>query len=91
MILKLLHKLKIRFLADTPPDLKTASKRLESLISDIRHYPGAVGLVISYGSMQTRTAESVFKTLSNGLHYLVHHFNYIDQMALLNLTKTKTL
>ena len=34
-----------------------------------------------------RTAEGVLKALLNGLHYLVHHFNYTDQMALLNVEK----
>ena len=36
-------------------------------------------------------AEGDFKTSSNGLHYLVHHFNYTDQTALLTLAKSKTL
>ena len=56
-------------LADTLPDLKIASKRLKSLISDISHYPDLVGLDVSYGFMTPRTAEGVFKTLSNCLHY----------------------
>ena len=71
-----------RSLADTLPDLKIASQRLESLIINLRHYRGVVGLDISYGSMAPRTAEGDFKTPSNGLHYLVQYFNYIDKMAL---------
>ena len=83
------QKIKNRFLADTLPDLKIASQRL--LISGIRHYRGIDGLNISYGSMAPKTAECDSETLSNGLHYVVHHFNYIDQMALLTLAKSKTL
>ena len=36
-------------------------------------------------------AEGVVEALSNGLRYLVNHFNYIDQMVLLNLAKIRTL
>ena len=84
-------QIKNRSLADTLPDLKIASQRLESLINDSRHYRGVVGLDISDGPMAPKTAEGDFTAPSNGLHYLVHHFNYIDQMALLTLAKSKTL
>ena len=72
-------QIKNRPLADTLPDLKTASRRLESVISDTGHYQGVVGLDISYGFITPRTADGVFEALSNGLHNLVHHFNCIDQ------------
>ena len=86
-----LNDLHAAAVADKLTDLKIASQRLESIISDIRYYRSIVGLDISYGSMAPRTTEGVFKTLSNGLHYLVHHFHYTDQMTLLNLEKIKTL
>ena len=82
---------KNRPLAATLPDLKIASQGLDNLISNFRHYRGVVALDISYSSMAPRTAEGDFKTHSNGLHYLVHHFSCIDQMALLTLAKSKTL
>ena len=78
-------------LADTLRDLKIASQRIESLLSDTRHCRGVVGLDISYGSMTPRTAEGDFKTPANALNYSVHHFNYIDQTAFLALAKSKTL
>ena len=84
-------QIKNRSLSDKLPDLKIASQRPESLISDIRHYQGIVELDISYGSIAPKTAEVVLKTLSNDPHYVVHHFNCIDQMALLNLTKIKLI
>ena len=52
---------------------------------------GVVGLDISHGSIALRANEGVFKTLKNSLDYLVHYFNYIDQMNHLNLAKIKTL
>ena len=52
---------KNRSLADTLPDMKIASQRLESLISDIWHYRGVIELDISYGVMTPMTAEGVFE------------------------------
>ena len=56
-------QIKSRSLADILPDLKIATQRPESLISDFRHYRDVVGLDISYGSMAPRTAEGDFKHL----------------------------
>ena len=62
-------QLKNRSLADTLPDLKIASQRLKSIISDIWHYRGIVGLGISYASMTPRTDENDFNPVMPGLFW----------------------
>ena len=49
-------------LADTLPDLKITSRRLESLISDIRNYRGVVGLDISYAPNGTCITQFTIST-----------------------------
>ena len=52
-------KVRGRTLVSSLPELRTAAERLESLITDIRQYTGAVSLDISHGSMASRTAEGL--------------------------------
>ena len=50
-------QIKNRSLADTLSGLRIVSQRLESLMSDTRHYRGVAGLDISHGPMAPGTAE----------------------------------
>ena len=70
---------------------KTATQRLESLITDSRQYTGAASLDISHGSMASRTAEGFYKTLINGADYLGDYFVHIWEDELLDLVKVKAL
>ena len=78
-------------MVDAFPEIKDFASDLEIHINSTKQRFGVNSLDIRNGSMPSKTAAAVTKTLIEGLSYLIEYFKYIERQDILDEIRVKAL
>ena len=83
--------IKNKSLVDAFPEIKDFASDLEIHINSTKQRFGENSLDIRNGSMPSKTAAAVTKTLIEGFSYLIEYFKYIERQDILDEIRVKVL